>query len=90
MPFENQSFKIVINQFGRGVVITLNLVVDDGQLFGGLGFGEYRACDQFGDQPQGGSDMFDQRGGIKGGLLFSGVGVDFAADTFYMANDFAC
>jgi hypothetical protein len=86
MPAEKQTLKVIVDEFGRAVVVTLYLVQYNAFLFVRFLLGEGRSPYKVKQQMQGSLKKRGGRCGIKDRLFLRSVGVHFGAYIFKSTN----
>ena len=90
MALENEVFELVINQFGRRVVITFYLVTDDINLMFQLVLRVFTAKNNIAKQVNCSHKMLTLNSGIKNGIFLVGKGVKITSHTLKAIENLEC
>ena len=90
MVVEDEVFELVVNQFGRCVVITFYLVTDDINLMFQLVLRVFTAKNDIAKQVDSSHEMFTLDGGIEYGIFFVSKGVKITSHALKTVENLEC
>ena len=87
MVLEEDVVKLIIDQFGGGVIVALNLVCDHFHLFVNLSLGVGAVEHDVAEQVDGAGQVVFQHRSIIDGVFLVGEGIEVTAHTFQTVDD---